>query len=157
MIGCVIVVVVVGAILLLMMVLREQAARQSRPRPGRVVTLTAIVCAVYAVGGFVAGSSAIRPVSAAGPCLLAAVIAAVSGFIALESSSWALRLVGGLLLTTTAIAAFVLFVGIGFSSSQTSGVQLRESAKLLALMAPLLVVQLWHFSVASRAIKEGAA
>ena len=144
--------VVVSALMLIVLV-RAQAIGRS---PVGIVIVTAAICVLYLTGGLF-GLEEVRlwgvPLR-----VVVALVAMVSGLIAFISRRWegvGLTLLTVLLLATTLACGFVFFLGMGLSEGSTAS-RLKEVAPGLAIMIPLLALQLWHLSIAIRRPPEAS-
>ena len=133
--------------LVMRMVLWRRARAMSRSTV-TVVIVTAAICVLYLIGGLFG----LEEARLGGVPLRVAValVAAVSCLIALISPCWeaiSVTLLAVLLSATTLACGAIVFLGMGLSEGST-GAHFKEVAPALAVMIPLLALQLWHLLIA---------
>ncbi len=87
---------------------------------------------------------------------VAAVVAAISGLMAALAYRWSLFVIGAFLLVSLAVVALVIVYAIFASAEWSWSDRLVMVAMVLGVIAPLLGLQAWTFSVAARREREHA-
>ena len=114
------------------------------PATRRVLLASAAVCMLYLVAAIAVGDDVRAWPSAA------AIATALSGLMAAVVHRWSLFVLGALLLVSAAGVALVILYALFASAEWSWSDRFLMVAMALGVIAPLLGVQIWGFSVATQ-------